>query len=47
MGATGFFLLRRGERYPGPDAAWTAGHMGWLRAHQFGYACSQPALLPD
>ena len=33
------FLLRRGERYPGPGRAWTAKHMGWLRTRGFGDAC--------
>src|SRR5512132_3711570 len=28
----GKFLLRRGERYPGPGRAWTSAHMRWLRA---------------
>ena len=27
----GKFLLRRGERYPGPGRAWTGTHMAWLR----------------
>lgn len=35
------FLLRRGERYPGPGGAWTARHMSWLRSHEFDDACSQ------
>src|SRR5204863_4111803 len=35
------FLLRRGERYPGPGGAWTAKHMAWLRAHEFADSCSQ------
>src|SRR3954447_17885267 len=35
------FLLRRGERYPGPGSAWTRRHMSWLRAREFGDACSQ------
>src|SRR6266540_4766739 len=29
------FLLRRGERYPGPGGAWTAKHLAWLRARAF------------
>jgi transposase len=37
----GKFLLRRGERYPGPGRAWTAKHVGWLRALHFEDACSQ------
>jgi transposase len=35
------FLLRRGERYPGPGGAWTAKHLGWLRSHAFDDNCSQ------
>ena len=31
----GKFLLRRGERYPGPGGAWTAKHLAWLRALHF------------
>ena len=30
----GKFLLRRGQRYPGPGAGWTARHLRWLRALQ-------------
>ncbi len=37
----GKFLLRRGERYPGPGRAWTAKHLAWLRALRFQDACSQ------
>jgi transposase len=37
----GKFLLRRGERYPGPGAAWTGKHLAWLRALRFTDACSQ------
>jgi len=37
----GKFLLRRGERYPGPGGAWTAAHRAWLRALRFEDACSQ------
>jgi transposase len=37
----GKFLLRRGERYPGPGGAWTAKHLNWLRALRFEDACSQ------
>src|ERR671922_43060 len=29
------FLLRRGERYPGPGGAWTAKHLAWLRSQAF------------
>src|SRR5215208_2718246 len=39
------FLLRRGERYPGPGGAWTAKHMAWLRAHEFVDACSQATFV--
>jgi transposase len=35
------FLLRHGERYPGPGHPWTATHMRWLRSHTFEDACSQ------
>src|SRR5919108_916450 len=34
------FLLRRGERYPGPGRAWTAAHLRWLRSRAFEDACS-------
>ncbi|HEY1457937.1 MAG TPA: IS110 family transposase [Solirubrobacteraceae bacterium] len=37
----GKFLLRRGERFPGPGSAWTLKHMQWLRALGFDDACSQ------
>lgn len=39
------FLLRRGERYPGPGGAWTAKHMGWLRSHEFDDLCSQATFV--
>jgi transposase len=39
------FLLRRGERYPGPGGAWTAKHLRWLRAHEFADACSQATFV--
>jgi transposase len=35
------FLLRRGERYPGPGGAWTGTHLRWLRAHTFDDVCSR------
>jgi transposase len=35
------FLLRRGERYPGPGSAWTAKHLGWLRSRAFDDGCSR------
>jgi transposase len=37
----GKFLLRRGERYPGPGTNWTGKHMKWLGAQRFDDACSQ------
>ena len=37
----GKFLLRRGERYPGPGRAWTGTHMAWLRGLRFEDVCSQ------
>jgi transposase len=37
----GKFLLRRGERYPGPGGAWTGRHMRWLRALGFDDGCAQ------
>lgn len=39
------FLLRRGERYPGPGGAWTAKHMCWLRSQRFDDACSQATFV--
>jgi transposase len=39
------FLLRRGERYPGPGGAWTARHMRWLRAHDLDDACSRATFV--
>jgi transposase len=41
----GKFLLRRGERFPGPGGAWTTTHMRWLRALSFPDACSQATLV--
>ena len=41
----GKFLLRHGERYPGPGGAWTTNHMKWLRALSFADACSQATLV--
>ena len=35
------FMLRRGERYPGPGGAWTAAHLRWLRSRAFADACSR------
>jgi transposase len=37
----GKFLLRRGERYPGPGGTWTGAHLKWLRALEFEDACSR------
>jgi transposase len=37
----GKFLLRRGERYPGPGATWTGKHRAWLRGLRFDDVCSQ------
>jgi transposase len=41
----GKFLLRRGERYPGPGGAWTTAHLKWLRGLRFEDACSQATLV--
>jgi len=38
------FLLRRGERYPGPGGAWTIRHMNWLRGLSFEDACSRASF---
>ena len=35
------FLLRRGQRYPGPGRAWTTAHLRWLGSLRFDHACSQ------
>jgi transposase len=35
------FLLRRGERYPGPGGAWTHKHLAWLRSLKFGDPCAE------
>ena len=40
----GKFLLRRGERYPGPGGTWTRKHLAWLRALRFEDACSRATL---
>jgi transposase len=37
----GKFLLRRGERYPGPGGNWSTKHLAWLRALDFDDVCSQ------
>ena len=37
----GKFLLRHGERYPGPGGSWTGKHVRWLRSLTFQQACSQ------
>ncbi len=39
------FLLRRGERYPGPGGAWTGKHLRWLRSRAFEDTCSQAAFV--
>ena len=39
------FLLRRGERYPGPGGAWTGRHLRWLRSLAFEDACSQATFV--
>jgi transposase len=39
------FLLRRGERYPGPGPAWTARHTGWLRTREFDDRCSRATFV--
>jgi transposase len=41
----GKFLLRRGERYPGPTRAWTGTHLRWLRALRFDDPCSQATFV--
>jgi transposase len=41
----GKFLLRRGERYPGPGRAWTVAHLTWLRGLDFEDVCSQAAFV--
>jgi transposase len=40
----GKFLLRRGERFPGPGGSWTLKHLAWLRALRLEDACSRAAL---
>lgn len=40
----GKFLLRRGERYPGPGRSWTVKHLGWLRTLRFEDACSRASF---
>jgi transposase len=40
----GKFLLRRGERYPGPGGTWTIKHLAWLRALRFDDPCSRATL---
>jgi transposase len=39
------FMLRRGERYPGPGGAWTAAHLRWLGAHEFADPCVRAAFV--
>jgi transposase len=38
------FLLRRGERYPGPGGAWTVKHWVWLRGLRFDDPCSRASF---
>lgn len=38
------FVLRRGERYPGPGGAWTRAHMRWLCSLRFDDLCSRATL---
>ena len=40
----GMFLLRRGDRYPGPGGTWTLKHLAWLRALRLDEPCSQATL---
>jgi transposase len=40
----GKFLLRHGQRYPGPGSAWTAKHLRWLQALRLPDSCSQATL---
>jgi transposase len=37
----GKFLLRRGERFPGPGSTWTGRHLAWLRGLSFDDICSR------
>src|SRR3954470_21510116 len=37
----GKFLLRRGERFPGPGATWTRAHLAWLGSLRFDDVCSR------
>ena len=39
------FLLRRGQRWPGPGTNWTRRHMTWLRAQRFDDLCSQATFI--
>jgi transposase len=40
----GKFLLRHGERYPGPNNAWSSTHLRWLRTLRFDDPCSQASF---
>lgn len=40
----GKFLLRHGQRYPGPDSTWTRKHLEWLRTRSLFDGCSQATL---
>jgi transposase len=39
------FLLRHGERYPGPGGAWTSAHMAWLRARSCDDPCARATFV--
>jgi transposase len=40
----GKFLLRHGERYPGPGSAWTVKHLRWLQTLRLSEPCAQATL---
>ena len=40
----GKFLLRHGERYPGPGSTWTLKHMQWLRGLSLPDQCAQATV---
>jgi transposase len=40
----GKFLLRHGQRYPGPGSAWTGKHLRWLQSLRVADACSRATL---
>jgi transposase len=41
----GKFLLRHGERYPGPGATWTNRHLAWLRARLKPHVSNKPPCV--